>query len=270
MSSQESSTLPEATLPERLAAGEALSAAWIALDSATGAEAVAASGVDVVVLDMQHGLTHAGNLHTMLQAAQGAGAPTMVRVAANDSTEITRALDLGADGVIVPLVSDASEAAAAVAPCRYPPDGNRSYGPLRAAIRYGNANAAERAAAVFVMIETRTGLEQVEAIAATPGLTGLFIGPADLGLSLGLGTQTDGSHPEHRHALERILAACRDHGIACGIYSNDPAYGLGLVERGMQLVVIASDASLLQQGVSERVSQWRSGLAGNPGELTAR
>lgn len=265
MSSPESSSLPH-----RLAAGDALGAAWIALDSPTAAEAVAAGGVDVVVLDMQHGLTHAGNLPAMLQAAQGTGTPALVRVAANDPTEITRALDLGADGVIVPLVSDAAEAAAAVGPCRYPPTGNRSYGPLRAAIRHGNATAAERAAAVFVMIETRAGLEQVEAIAATPGLTGLFVGPADLGLALGLGTQTDGHHPEHRDALERVLAACREHGIACGIYSNDPAYGLELVDRGMQLVVIASDAALLREGLAARVSQWRSGAGGGSAATTRR
>lgn len=253
-----SSHLP-VPLPDRLASGDTLSAVWIALDSSTAAESIALRGFDVAVLDMQHGLTHAGNLATMLQATQGTGTATMVRVAANDATTITRALDLGADGVIVPLVSDATETAAAVAACRYPPMGTRSYGPLRAAMRHGGAAEAELAAAVFVMVETRRALERVEEIAATPGLTGIFVGPADLGYSLGLGPQTDGSHPEHRAALETIMAACRAHGVACGIYSNDPAYGRELAARGMQLVVIANDASLLADAAAARVADWNRG-----------
>lgn len=244
-------------LPDRLASGETLSAAWIALDSPAVAESIAARGFDVVVLDMQHGLTNDANLPTMLFAAQGTGTSTMVRVAANDATRITRALDLGADGVIVPLVNDAAEAAAAVSACRYPPIGTRSYGPLRAALRRGGAAEAELAAAVFVMVETRRALEHVDAIAATPGLTGLFVGPADLGYALGLGAQTDGNHPDHRAALETIMAACRTHGVACGIYSNDPAYGRELADRGMQLVVIGNDASMLAEAVHARVAAWQ-------------
>lgn len=246
-----------AALPDRFTSGETLCAAWIALDSPSAAESLAAGGFDVVVLDMQHGLTHDGNLPAMLRAAQGTGTATMVRVAANDATGITRALDLGADGVIVPLVNDAAEATAAVAACRYPPAGTRSYGPHRAALRRGSAAAAELAAAVFVMVETRSALDRIDEIAATPGLTGIFVGPADLGYALGIGAQTDGDHPEHRAALETIMAACRTHGVASGIYSNDPEYGRELADRGMQLVVVGSDASMLAEAAGARVAAWK-------------
>ena len=245
------------TLPERLAAGDALAALWIVLDSPFGAESAASRGFDVAVLDMQHGLTHAGNLPNMLQAVQGTGTPALVRVPSNDAAAITRALDLGADGVIVPLVDDAEAASAAVAASRYPPNGTRSYGPIRAALRSGDAAAAERSAVVFVMVETRRGLEQARAIAATPGLDGIFVGPADLGYALGLGPQTDGRHPEHLAALDAIMSACREHGISSGIYANDPLYARNLADRGMQLVVIANDAGLLANGGTASVAAWR-------------
>ena len=245
------------TITARLRDGQVLSAGWITLDTAAGAEAFAARGFDVVVLDQQHGHVHGGNLLSLLQAVQGVGAPALVRVPQNAATDITRALDLGADGVIVPLVDDAAGAARAVAAVRYPPHGSRSYGAARAVLRHGDPFRAAEAAAVFVMVETRTGLDNLAEIAATPGLTGIFVGPADLGLALGLGPQTDGRHPRHREALEQIVATCNAHGIASGIYSNDPAYGREMAAAGMQLVVIASDASVLAAGAAQRVAAWR-------------
>ena len=249
-------TASPTTITARLRDGQVLSAGWITLDSAAAAETFAACGFDVVVLDQQHGHVHGGNLLPLLQSVQGVGVPALVRVPQNAAADITRALDLGADGVIVPLVDDAAAAARAVAAVRYPPHGTRSYGAPRAILRHGDAETAASAAAVFVMVETRTGLEHLDEIAATPGLTGIFVGPADLGLALGLGPQTDGQHPRHREALAQIVAACRQHGIAAGIYSNDPAYGRELAAAGMQLVVIASDGRVLADGAARRVAAW--------------
>ena len=246
------------TIPERIATGDVLAAVWIALDSAVAAEAVAAQGFDVAVLDMQHGLIDAHNLPHMLQAVQATGVPAMVRVPSNDAAGITRALDLGADGVIVPLVDDAAEARAAVAAGRYPPEGARSYGPVRAAQRFG-ISAAVRSAAIFVMVETRQALDEVDAIAATSGLTGIFVGPADLGLAMGLGPQTDGRHLEHLAALERIVGACRRHGVACGIYCAEIGYARERADGGMQLVVVGSDRSMLEGAAAARIDAWRAG-----------
>lgn len=246
-------------LTTRLRDGQVLSTGWITLDTPAGAESFAARGFDVVVLDQQHGLVQPGNLLALLQAVQGVGTPALVRVPQNAAADITRALDLGADGVIVPLVDDAAAAARAVAAVRYPPDGSRSYGGHRAALRHGDADTAAERAAVFAMVETRTGLENLAEIAATPGLTGIFVGPADLGLALGLGTQTDGRQPRYREALDQIIGACRRNGLASGIYSNDPAYGREMAAAGMQLIVIAIDASVLAAGAAERVAAWREG-----------
>lgn len=244
-------------IARRLRDGDVLAAGWITLDTPAGAESFAARGFDAVVIDQQHGLAHRGNLVSLLQAVQGVGVPALVRVPQNAATDITWALDVGADGVIVPVVDDAAAATRAVAAVRYPPDGSRSYGASRAVLRHGDPDTAAGSAAVFVMVETRTGLENLEEIAATPGLTGIFVGPADLGLALGVGPQTDGRHPRHREALEQIVAACRRHQIASGIYSNDPAYGREMAAAGMQLIVIANDASVLAAGAAQRVAAWR-------------
>ena len=246
------------TIPERLAAGDVLAAVWIALDSAVGTELLASRGFDVAVLDMQHGLIDPHNLPRLLQGVQTAGTSALVRVPSRDAAGITRALDLGADGVIVPLVNDAAEAEAAVAAGRYPPKGARSYGPLRAALRFGDAAAAERSAAIFVMVETQRALDDVDAIAATPGLTGIFVGPADLGLAMGLGPQTDSRRPEHLDALERVVSACRRHEVACGIYCADPRYARERADDGMQLVVVASDATMLAEAAAARLHAWRT------------
>jgi 4-hydroxy-2-oxoheptanedioate aldolase len=146
----------------------------------------------------------------MLQAIQAGGAPGLVRVAANDPWVIGNALDLGAQGVIVPMVEDDSQAARAVAACRYAPDGVRSFGALR--------GAGGPSPLCLVMIETRTGLEHAEAIARTPGLDGIYIGPSDLALTLVLEPTIRLQHPEVLEAIGRVRAACDAAGILCGLH----------------------------------------------------
>ena len=160
---------------------------WIQLDSPASTERLARLGYDYVSLDAQHGLFgYAGMLAALTAIDAGGRSVGLVRVAANDATPIGRALDAGAAGVIVPLVNTAEDAAAAVAASRYPPTGIRSYGPTRAGMRIGPTPAeADAAVVVLVMIETAEGLVNVEEIAATPGLDGLYIGPSDLNLAVG-------------------------------------------------------------------------------------
>lgn len=244
-------------LHDRFARGDAFAAAWLTLGAPFAAEVAARAGFDVVVHDMQHGLADRASLLGLLQATQGVGCPSMVRVPANDASIVTAALDMGADGVIVPLVEGPEDAAAAVAACRFPPEGRRSYGAFRASARFGSPGAAARNAAVFAMVETRGALERLDAICATPGLTGVFVGPADLGLSMGIGPQTDGDHPDFRAALDAIAAGASRHAIACGIYSDDPEFGRRCAQRGMQLVVVATDAKLLAGGAAERLRAFR-------------
>ena len=198
------------SLRETLEAGGPAIGLWASIPSALTAEAAALAGADYVVADQQHGALDPGTLMAMLQAIAGGGSVGLVRVARNEPFPIGQALDLGAAGVIVPMVESGEEAARAVAACRYAPDGVRSFGALR-------AGAGDRPLCL-VMIETRAGLEAAEEIAATPGLDGIYAGPSDLALSLGLQPTIRLEHPPVLEALETVRAACAAAGIVAGVH----------------------------------------------------
>ena len=247
--------MTHAHLRERLRRGELRHAAWLALRDPLAAEAIARSGVDLVVFDRQHGAIEDGDLIGLLQAAQPF-VPALVRLASVDPAAVTRALDLGADGVIVPLVGSVADARRAVAAALYPPAGTRSHGPLRAAVRHGPSyreRVAEHAL-VIAMIETTNALADVEAIAAVPNLGGLFVGPADLGLALGVGPQTDGDDPTYLAARRRVVAAAHDHGIAVGLHGVDVEAQRAALADGIDWVVVAGDLPLLVTGTRERLA----------------
>ncbi len=229
-------------------------AAWSGLRDPLAAEIVARSGVDLVVFDLQHGNIDEPDLLGLLQATQPF-VPTLVRLRSVDPAQVTRVLDLGADGVIVPMIDGPDSARAVVAAALYPPVGRRSYGPIRAALRHGPAYREQVAAHALVvaMIETRAGLESVEAIAAVPGLGGLFVGPADLGLTMGWGPQTDGAHPAYLEARRRVVAAAHDHGLSIGVHGDDPEAARAALADGVDWVVVANDTRLLGAGTAARV-----------------
>jgi 4-hydroxy-2-oxoheptanedioate aldolase len=182
--------------------GRFVTLGWLSVSNGFTAEVMARLGFDGLVIDMQHGLTDMANLWPMLQAVSQTDTVPVVRVPWNEPAPIMKALDLGAYAIIVPLISNAADAAKAVAACRYPPVGIRSSGPVRA-IHYGGADYqahADDEIVVFAMIETKEGLENLDAICATPGLDAVYIGPSDLAYALG---QRPG--PE----LEHVLAASR-------------------------------------------------------------
>src|SRR5207248_10395734 len=154
----------------------------------------------------------------MFQATGAAGATSLARLPWGEPWLIMRALDLGAAGVIVPLVGSGADAGRAVQACRYPPVGNRSYGPIRAQFAIGSRSPAALAEALcFAMIETREGLERLEEIASTPGLDGIYIGPSDLSLALGLAPGAAGTEPLE-DAIARIRDAAHAHGLIAGMH----------------------------------------------------
>src|SRR5262245_59581289 len=162
--------------------GKYVTLGWLSVSHGFTAEVMARQGFDALCVDLQHGLSELKDVWQMLQAISQTDTVPVVRVPWNDPAIIMKALDAGAYGIIVPLVNTAAEAAAAVAACRYPPVGMRSSGPLRAAL-YGGANYQAEAngdIVVLTMIETKEGLANLDAICATPGLDGVYIGPADL------------------------------------------------------------------------------------------
>jgi 4-hydroxy-2-oxoheptanedioate aldolase len=160
---------------------------WCSIGSAFSAEAMAHQGWDALTLDGQHGLIGYSEMVAMLQAISTTDVVPIVRVSWNAPGEIMKALDAGAYGIICPMISTRAECEAFVGACRYPPAGYRSFGPLRASI-YGGADYASESNGeilTLAMIETAEGLENVEEIAATPGLDGIYIGPSDLSLATG-------------------------------------------------------------------------------------
>jgi len=228
---------------------------FITISSPSAIETCARTGIDYVCIDMQHGLSSYTSLPAEIAACRAGGAAPIVRPAANELWQIGRALDLGASGVVVPLVSSPEEAAAAVAACRYAPAGRRSYGPALIAAAVGSSEPAEleREALCIVMIETREGLERVEEIASTPGVDALYCGPADLALSLGITPAQAASSREHAEAIERIRQAAQAAGIAAGAHCQSGEQARERAAQGFRLITIATDARLLAAAVAHEL-----------------
>ena len=222
---------------------------WVVLDSPTSTERIARVGYDYVCLDAQHGLFGYSGMLAGLTAVDTAGqAVGLVRVGANDAAPIGRALDAGAAGVIVPLVNSAQDAARAVAASKYPPAGIRSYGPGRALSGVGSLSAGiNDAVVVLAMIETAEGLANVEAIAATPGLDGLYIGPSDLTIGLGGAAPGDSAVADaFESALLRIRRACEDNRIAAGLHTPSGEVAAKRISEGFTFVSVAGDLAHLE------------------------
>ena len=228
---------------------------WLNLASSWSAELMARAGFDAVVIDMQHGLMDRAGMLAMLQATGAAGIPGLVRTSWNEPSAPMQALDAGAYGVICPMIGTREECEAFVSACRYPPRGIRSVGPTRSLVSIG-ADSVARAAAfslTFAQIETAAGLANVEAIASVPGLDGLYVGPWDLSLDLGLPEPGNLMDPELLKALETILAATRRHGLVAGIYTGSAEDGLRMASLGFRCVNIAADTALLQRAAAAEV-----------------
>lgn len=239
-------------------AGEPTFGLWAGIPSSFTAELAAAAGYDYVCVDLQHGLSDERTMVSMLQATMAARSTALVRVAWNEPWLIMRALDLGAAGVIVPLVGSGADAATAVQACKYPPDGTRSYGPIRAELVVGSGSPAELAGAVlcFVMVETREGLEHLEEIALTPGLDGIYIGPSDLSIALGLTPATGGQPLED--AIARVRAACDARGLIAGMHCASGAAARGRAAEGFELITVGVDASLFKSTISRELAEART------------
>src|SRR6185312_7714738 len=194
---------------------------WCSIGSTMGAEILARQGWDSVTIDTQHGVIGYSEMLAMLQAISTTSVVPLVRVSWNQPGEIMRALDAGAYVVSCPMINDAAECAAFVQACRYPPDGFRPSGPTRAAVSGGVGYPAEANGEMlaFAMIETAGGLENLEAIVATPGLDGIYIGPSDLSLAMGGPPGQDSDAPSLVAAFDRILAACKAAGVKAGVHT---------------------------------------------------
>lgn len=227
---------------------------WAVLSDPTTAELVAGTGFDYVVVDLQHGVATFSELPGMLQAMRAADRAPLVRVPWNDAPGVMRALDSGAAGVIVPMVSSPADAVRAAQACRFPPSGNRSWGPMWGGIRADGAlPPAEQddAALCLVMVETAEGVEALEEIVAVPGVDGVYIGPNDLALSCGYGRSTYRDSTEVDALLQRIVDTCRAAGVVVGLHCSDAQMALDWADRGVRMATAGHEASLLRTAADD-------------------
>lgn len=242
-------------------AGErALPGAWLTGPGTFAAEVLGSAGFDWCCADLQHGLIARADLVGMLQAFELGGTTGLVRVPWNHPPDIMWALDAGAAGVIVPMVNDAAQAGAAVRACRFAPAGARSWGPSRAALRGGPRSPAEQDAAALclVMIETAEAVQRLDEILAVDGVNGVFVGPNDLAVSMGLDPRGSAEHASHHAAIEHILRRCRAHGLLPGIYCSGPDRVTRYRDLGYRLLAVCSDAGLLHQGAARTLVAFRT------------
>lgn len=242
------------SLREKLHAGVTIGT-WLQIGSSQTAEIMGQVGLDWVILDTQHGGMSESDLLPILQALNSTGTPALVRVNWLDPALIMRAGDLGADGVVIPMVNTPEDAELAVRSIRYPPRGMRSFGPLRNYFIGGEAKQA----LCFCMIETVEALANLDKIADVPGLDGLLVGPADLALSMGL-EFTGPMKPEVLDAIERVASACKKRGLIAASVGMSPASVAEQVGRGVTFITTGADSMFMRMAAAAEVAQVRKAL----------
>ena len=247
------------------AAGKVVVNAWLAIPSGFSAEVIAQCGFDSVTVDIQHGVQDYQSMVQCFQAMNGHPVTPMVRVPWNEPGIIGKVLDGGAYGVICPMINTKQEAENLVQYSKYPPLGVRSNGPIRAAM-YGEASSYQSTAnneiLVIPMIETQAGVDNIDEILSVPGISGIYIGPSDLGLSLGMIPILDREEPVILGIYEKLLASCKKHGKWAGLHNGSAAYAGRMIQMGFQLATIANDSGLMARAAREAVTATRK--AGGP------
>jgi len=249
----------ENTLKSIWARGEAVINGWLAIPSAFSAEVMAHQGFDSLTVDMQHGVVDYQTAVTMLQAISTTPTIPLARVPWLDPGSIMKILDAGVYGVICPMINTREQAETLVRACRYPPVGYRSYGPVRASIYAGPeyGDRANQDILVIPMIETQEALKNLDDILSVPGVDAVYVGPADMSLALGCRPRLDQTDPPVVEAQQKVVAACKRHGVVAGIHNNTTAYALKMIADGFQFVTIASDSRFLAAKASEETTALR-------------
>ena len=229
--------------------GEAAVGGWLAIPSAVPAEAMARAGFDYVCVDLQHGAVGYADAVNMIQAILLGGSRPIARAPWNEPGIIGKVLDAGAEAVIVPMVNTAEEAEAAVAACRYPPDGARSHGPTV-------VDWAADHVACIPMVETAEALRNLDGILAVPGVDAIYVGPSDLSISLGLPPGNNDDAPAFADALEQVVAGCAAAGVVAGIQSTGSLTPKRLAA-GFRMVTVTTDLVAMRKGVASELAEAR-------------
>lgn len=247
-----------ASLRERLAGGELLLGTIVTLPAPAVAEILAAAGFDWLFIDTEHAVLGPAEAQALMQAAAG-GCACAVRVPGAGESAVRKALDAGAEGVLVPQVNSAREAARVVDLCRYPPRGSRGVGVARAQ-GYGMRLAeyvaeADARVAAMVQVEHIDAVRSIEAIAGVAGLDAVFIGPYDLSASMGKPGRVGDA--DVQEAIREVLHACRAAHTAAGIFGVDAATVAPYIEQGFRLIAVGIDTLFLGRGAAEALARLR-------------
>lgn len=248
--------MPITDFQARFAAGGKAVNGWCALPSPVTAEIMGRQGFDMMTVDLQHGLIDYQMALTMLQVLQGLPAPVLARLPWNEPGIMAKCLDAGFAGVICPMVNTVEDARALVQSARYAPLGSRSFGPTRANMVYGTgyAKTANSRILVLAMIETREALGNLDAILAVDGIDGVYVGPSDLGLSLGYEPTLDPSAPEVLEAIATIATRAKSAGRIAGVHTGSPAMIRRMFAQGFDFASLLTDARLFASAVATELA----------------
>ncbi|OBI40109.1 HpcH/HpaI aldolase family protein [Mycobacterium colombiense] len=227
---------------------------WVTGPTVLGPEEFARAGYDYVGFDAQHGYLDDADIARILRRTEHVPVGTVVRLPNADAAPIGRVLDAGADAVVIAMIESADQAAAAVAATRYPPRGVRSFGPLRASLGPDPA-AHESRVGVFAMIETAAALAGIHEICAVDGLTGIYVGPADLAISLGADVVGATRNPDVLDAIVRIHRVATDAGLVAGIHAGDGKTGHAMAQLGFGMITLAAESQALRRGAAEHLRE---------------
>jgi len=249
-------TMAAFTLARRLRAGETVFSGWCSLPYPILAETVGREGFPAVTLEGQHGLWDVSSLLTGIAAVRQGGAAPVVRVPVGDFALVSRALDFGAEGIIAPMINTPADARAFAAAAKFPPVGERSWGPHRVTALAGLADQsvylreANDHVITLAMIETRTALDNLDAILGTSGIDGLFLGPSDLSIALSGGRTLDPLSADVERELDRMVAAAQAAGKIPGAFCHTAERAAALAKRGVRFLAVMSDIAMLRAGAA--------------------
>ena len=248
--------IPAFTLANRLRAGETVFSGWCGLPYPLIAETLGRDGFAAVTVESQHGLWDVNGILTGIAAIRQGGAAPLVRVPFGDFALVSRVLDFGAEGIIAPMINTPADARAFAAAAKFPPIGERSWGPHRATTLAGLTDQsiylreANDHIVALAMIETRIALQNFDAIIATPGIDGFFLGPSDLSIALSDGKTLDPLSKDVERELDNLIAVTQRAKKIPGAYCHSAERAAALAKRGVKFLAVSSDLAMLRAGAA--------------------
>lgn len=250
-------------LKEVLREGGLALGTWVTINHPDVVEALSTLPFDWIVFDMEHSPLDVSNVQLLMMALRGTNITPIVRVPWNDMVIIKRVLDIGAQGVLIPWINDASEAERAVKYVRYPPRGVRGVGPRRC-IQYGARpfldyyqRFEEEELVLIIQVETKKALDNLDEILSVKGIDVAFVGPMDLSVNLGIPARYD--HPKFKEALARVVKSCEEHGVSPGVHGLSKEFIKSRIKEGFRFIALMDDLDIMLGGFRDLLREFKSG-----------